>query len=284
MFMLLALWMEMYPRETVITSQAVRPTGCVIVDERDRIIALEHTGEAHAIVRAVLNCNADLKGSDVFVSRLPCPLCTKVMVQAGIRKIYYFPAKEWEVDFNAAKPRDESVKMTRNPSLNDPMAFVGVSQFVSDKLLFHSEEDELKYRSVSRLITNNPIALTFLIPNCKWLEEPSKPPEFEHKWHLDESLSRMPNISDKWNQIKDSFEKTQWVIESIASFYRQCIPKLSVQTGALLDIDTIRHAIVLAHIAAKRTNDPKCGVGSVLIGPNNKYISVGWNGYPKRVS
>jgi deoxycytidylate deaminase len=40
--------------------------------------------------------------------------------------------------------------------------------------------------------------------------------------------------------------------------------------------------VVLAHIAAKRTDDPKVGVGSVLIDGTNRYISVGWNGYPKK--
>ena len=40
--------------------------------------------------------------------------------------------------------------------------------------------------------------------------------------------------------------------------------------------------VVLAHIAAKRTDDPKVGVGSVLIDDRHRYISVGWNGYPKK--
>jgi deoxycytidylate deaminase len=54
-----------------------------------------------------------------------------------------------------------------------------------------------------------------------------------------------------------------------------------------------RHAMVLAHIAARRTDDPKLGVGSVLVECNvfakngdnwsgGKYLSVGWNGYPKK--
>jgi dCMP deaminase len=40
--------------------------------------------------------------------------------------------------------------------------------------------------------------------------------------------------------------------------------------------------MVLAQIAAKRTDDPKVGVGAVLLDETQKYISVGWNGYPKK--
>jgi deoxycytidylate deaminase len=43
-----------------------------------------------------------------------------------------------------------------------------------------------------------------------------------------------------------------------------------------------QHAIILAHIAAKRTDDAKVGVGAVLVYPDGTYGSVGWNGYPKK--
>lgn len=45
-----------------------------------------------------------------------------------------------------------------------------------------------------------------------------------------------------------------------------------------------QHAIVLAHIASKRTDDPKIGVGAVLVYADGSYGSVGWNGYPKKAS
>jgi pyrimidine deaminase RibD-like protein len=77
--MLMALWMEIYPRPTPLTSQNVRPTGCILVDSRDRVVALERTGEAHAVVRAILGSAVDVRGCEVYVSRFPCATCTKVM-------------------------------------------------------------------------------------------------------------------------------------------------------------------------------------------------------------
>ncbi len=39
--------------------------------------------------------------------------------------------------------------------------------------------------------------------------------------------------------------------------------------------------MVLAHIASRRTDDPKVGVGSVIIHAD-RYVSVGWNGFPRK--
>lgn len=119
MLMLAALWMELYPSTDLKTVYSTRRTGCVLVDQRDRIISLTCTGESHAIVRAILKSPIDPHGCDMYVyklpylsiykskpgplsryvSRFPCSLCTKMMVQAGIRKIYYFPAKGLEIDW-----------------------------------------------------------------------------------------------------------------------------------------------------------------------------------------
>lgn len=47
--------------------------------------------------------------------------------------------------------------------------------------------------------------------------------------------------------------------------------------------DEAVHALVLATIAARRTDDPKVGVGAVLVDSvQGQYISVGWNCYPRK--
>lgn len=63
-FMLMALWMEQYPSQ-IKSSTSVRPTGCLLVDKSDRIIALQSTGESHAIVRAILKSRMDPTGCDM---------------------------------------------------------------------------------------------------------------------------------------------------------------------------------------------------------------------------
>jgi hypothetical protein len=69
MFMLMALWMEKFPMDPLPLFRGrlgeARPTGCVLVDSKERIVGLDHTGESHAIVRAILSCSMDPRGFDV---------------------------------------------------------------------------------------------------------------------------------------------------------------------------------------------------------------------------
>lgn len=382
MFMLMALWMEKYPRRIPVTSHAVRPTGCVLVDARDRVVALECTGEAHAIVRAILKCAQNTQGCDIYVSRFPCALCTKLMVQAGIRKIYYFPADksemDWEIhcsrllgiDPNQSVTNTEvlssslskspvsllhdsptstrGVKRTSGDSVDKPplspnkkhsmgsphLYSTEMSSLVSTdihslnqgpsksvKIMSKytnlslesviSEKKESNYRSVQRLITNNAVGMTIYIP--QW-EPPTSQDMFspsvsesgktayatddEVMWKLDGGIATMPTLSSRWPIIHEKFQHTMRAISLLHKRYADArlnrpnlSQKLPQQTTKLLDNTTderrnrvLQHAMVLAHIAARRTDDPKVGVGAVLVSPAGQYESVGWNGFPEKAA
>ncbi|KAI8904009.1 cytidine deaminase-like protein [Gorgonomyces haynaldii] len=291
MFMIMALWMEQYPtkQQDRKTSQAVRATGCVLVDPRDRIIALDRTGEAHAVVRALMRSAVDPRGCDIYMSRFPCPLCTKMMVQAGIRRIYYFPAKEWEIDYelqrSPMKPKD------RSKSFNDPTEIIGASMMSANHSSpsrssvseHRNDKMETHYRAVSRLITNNPIALTLYIP--RWNEPGPRNDQIPvlELWQLDQTLSETPSLAHRWMNLAAAFESTQWAFSQFVYRYREP-PTLLTPGSSLIDTRVMQHAVILAHIAAKRTDDPKVGVGAVLVDEKGDYLSVGWNGFPKRAT
>jgi tRNA(Arg) A34 adenosine deaminase TadA len=122
-FMLMALWMQYYPRlSEPKTAYAVRKTACVIVDARQRVIAINVGGESHAIVRAILSACCDLnglfsnnQGCDVYVSRFPCPMGVKFCVQAGIKRIFYFPARDWEMDWRLECERHQGIPEADSP-------------------------------------------------------------------------------------------------------------------------------------------------------------------------
>jgi dCMP deaminase len=44
--------------------------------------------EANAIAQAAKN-GIDVKGADVYITLYPCYVCTKLLVQAGIKRVYY---------------------------------------------------------------------------------------------------------------------------------------------------------------------------------------------------
>lgn len=95
--------------------------GCVLVNERNRVICTGYNGsvgsmdhcddvghamrDGHCIatVHAEMNCIAEaayagksLKNSTAYVTHFPCVHCTKLLVQSGIKKIYY--AYDYRVD------------------------------------------------------------------------------------------------------------------------------------------------------------------------------------------
>lgn len=54
----------------------------------------------------------------------------------------------------------------------------------------------------------------------------------------------------------------------------------SIQETSSLSLKVAKHAMVLAHIASKLTDDQKLGVGAIIV-QDLKYTSVAWNGFPK---
>ncbi|AAT75744.1 deoxycytidylate deaminase [Mesoplasma florum L1] len=48
---------------------------------------------AHAELNAIVSARTNLTDSDVYVTLFPCNECTKIIIQAGIKKVYYLEDK-----------------------------------------------------------------------------------------------------------------------------------------------------------------------------------------------
>ncbi|KAJ1561042.1 hypothetical protein HK405_005112, partial [Cladochytrium tenue] len=286
------------------TSYRALPTGAVLVDARDRVVALEATGEAHAVVRCILSAvTPELQGCDLYVSRYPCSLCVKMAVQAGVRKIFYFPAARWELAAPPPPPPASGLAATSLP----PTA-----------LALEDERRELNRRSVTRLISNNPIAMTLFVP--QWDHGKIRPSDLGENeddddfsaddsdampddaglsggsghpargatgafephitWELDEAAGQAPGIASRWATIRQKFRRTCVALSLLDLRYGgevRCWTAAATTTTVAEPDEAeppawARHAMVLAHIAARRTDDPKLGVGSVLV-DEGRYIS-----------
>lgn len=54
----------------------------------------------HAELNAILNSNADLRGTTIYVDLFPCNECAKAIIQSGIKKIVYLSDKYNGTDEN----------------------------------------------------------------------------------------------------------------------------------------------------------------------------------------
>ena len=57
--------------------------------------------------------------------------------------------------------------------------------------------------------------------------------------------------------------------------------KYTVDQDSLLTADLAKHVMIFAKMLARQTDDPKKGVGAVLI-KEKEFVSLGWNGFPSK--
>jgi deoxycytidylate deaminase len=130
-------------------------------------------------------------------------------------------------------------------------------------------------------------------------------------WEIDDFYPE--ENGGEWNRIgenvKAGFQKSVWAFDQVVKRYKAstiewagCTLSPPQSNHRSLErseaVHEAQHAMVMAHIVSRRTDDPKIGVGAVLVQddlpspfhPNGetkpmnpwRYISIGWNGFPRR--
>ncbi|XP_078088308.1 cytidine and dCMP deaminase domain-containing protein 1 isoform X2 [Mustelus asterias] len=90
LFTLLSLWMELFPNNEQKTIQR-RRNGLVVVHS-SKIIGLHCSStELHAGQIAVVKHGSRMKDCDLYFSRKPCSTCLKMVLNAGVNRISYWP-------------------------------------------------------------------------------------------------------------------------------------------------------------------------------------------------
>ena len=115
LYMVLALWMEMFPLGSYEANLdgSFKKVGAVLVLPNDTIYAVDCSRNGvHGVARLLMAHPAVLQDCKVFVSRKPCSLCTKLLVQSKIKRVFYFPIEPEYID-----REDHEAEMQRVDSL-----------------------------------------------------------------------------------------------------------------------------------------------------------------------
>uniref|UniRef100_A0A8D0GSI1 Cytidine and dCMP deaminase domain-containing protein 1 n=1 Tax=Sphenodon punctatus TaxID=8508 RepID=A0A8D0GSI1_SPHPU len=97
LFTLFSLWMELFPsidcqKTSQVSMLHVKKTGLVVVKNM-KIVGLHcSSAHLHAGQIALIKHGSRLKNCDLYFSRKPCSTCLKMIVNAGVNKISYWPA------------------------------------------------------------------------------------------------------------------------------------------------------------------------------------------------
>ena len=255
LFAVMALWMEQCPLST--GNQA----GAVFVGTNDRIVAMDCSRNGvHAAARVLINFPDKVKGCTVYMSRKPCSICVKLLVQAEVSRIRFLP---FQPETSSDGSELENVKRTENLLTVCP---VGSSVYVPNVPNPSSNQTDIGEYWIERLKE---------IPDCsslddsKVIEEASKSVKRLIEW-MTKATGHLPDDT-KFKSFKQ-YSRTG------PGGRQRDAPDTENENWQNLAL----HMSRMAQIVSKRTDDPCCsGVGVILL-MKNEVVSVGLNGYASK--
>ncbi|XP_066517242.1 cytidine and dCMP deaminase domain-containing protein 1 isoform X2 [Hoplias malabaricus] len=315
LFTLLSLWMELFPKRASQRQddRSTRDTGLVVVHEQ-KVLGLHCSGpELHAGQVAVIRHGPRLKGCDLYFSRKPCSTCLKMIINAGVNRISYWPA-DAEISLlsdgsraahlNFQEATLDALAAERLKSNSRPHICVLLQTLASSMLQF-VEETSRNSDFLGKMGMDDPSRdIREIFRTERWRNWDSFSGKFfiEDEGQHRELLSKMglenfctePYFSTLRQHMKDLIK----VLASVAA----SVPVLDLEYGfyetepstsghGTLPQEVVRHCIIQATLLAYRTEDPKVGVGTVIWAEDKRQsecdgtgamylVGCGYNAYP----
>nr|XP_006114447.1 uncharacterized protein LOC102453956 isoform X2 [Pelodiscus sinensis] len=245
-------------------------TGIVICEANKpkRIITMDcSTKDLHAVPKALLRFPNALRGCEVYLSRMPCISCAKLLIQAQVAQVYYWPNLEIQI---------REVNLTKIEKEAELVDNIFRESYITAAIYIPILDVEtVKKRIFPR--TGSP-------PNDKG----TTPITSIYDHMLSPKLLEILNLThikkDKLHQKshKDDVAKAMQSFRMLAGGTDTKIMENNFQD----DIHSIQrelkytHALQLCNLLAARNDSPNIGVGTLIYGKED-IVAVGYNGFPK---
>ncbi|XP_064413833.1 cytidine and dCMP deaminase domain-containing protein 1 isoform X2 [Latimeria chalumnae] len=308
LFTLLSLWMELFPTKEQLQQNEkiqVKRTGLVIEDNK-KITGLHCSSqELHAGQIAVIKHGSNLRGCNLYFSRKPCSACLKMIVNAGVNRISYWPADPemsllQSIRMNVISPDAELDAKAVERLKSNGRAHVSVLLQPLVCNMNHFVEETTKSSDFfQKLVKMGSFKVedVFSEHKHKYLKEFEQcfliSEEEEHKYVLKtvglENLCENPYFINLRQNMKDLILLLATVASGIPEhagfgFYCDDLQRINEDENQSLPQGTARHCMIQARLLAYRTEDPKIGVGAViwaegkpdqeLPGSEDRYLSL----------
>ena len=274
--MVVAVLMEDFPveREEI---EPYKRVGAVLVLPNDMIYAVDCSRNgAHGVARLIMAHQDILQDCKVFVSRKPCSLCTKLLVQSKVKRVFFLPIEPEYKDVKNSG--DETTRIDNLFKVSEISQTVFVPK-IGKEVLVNTEK---KYQTQEKI--KNGIRKELL--DRFWKEEWMENAKDNLPWPAFDDNMKM--------QVRKDFESImEWIASILAEAKKQngfkavkALPeseKLAFNPEVTdLDGQQAERLITVAHFLAERTDDPNTGVGAVIINKKKEIIGLGWNGFPTK--
>ncbi|KAM6893842.1 cytidine and dCMP deaminase domain-containing protein 1 [Xenentodon cancila] len=297
LFTLLSLWMELFPQEQSEEddSRQVHRVGLVVVRE-GKVVGLHCSGaDLHAGQSAIIQHSAHLAGCQLYFSRRPCANCLKMIINAGVSQISFWPGDP-EISLLKSTSANHS-----NPHPNSPCHYI-------------SEEAKLDALTVEKLKSNSCSHICVLLQPLEpdlvqFIDETSSESDFMERMVDDDpklkthevfNRERRRNWGDfsrnfmistsqqhkeiliqmgldnfcaepNFSNLRQNMRELVAVLAAVAAglpqqlygFHREQLAT-SLRHQEEVSQEVARHCIIQARLLAYRTEDPKVGVGAVI--------------------
>ena len=317
LYMILALWMENFVDEAPKDHKQV---GAVLVLPNDVVYAADCSrDDVHAVARLLMTHYDKADGSKMFMSRKPCAMCAKLLVQSKVKRVLFLP---FEPEYYRVGENDTNIDQMKTVDSLFTASPIAQTRFVlnvEEQILKGAERktpfiDQRKMDKAKKLL-NEMIGYE---KRVKWIES------------IKDSLPWPEFDTEMQNEVKQYFENAmEWVARAtvlpsgdLNCEFQRCSAPDSNESGHSNSNESgdgntnesgdgnsnkggdsaksensvpkpfdpekyrdhakqARHFITMARFLSQRTDDPTTGVGAVIVSyPEMEILSFGWNGYP----
>ena len=338
-YMILALWMQNFVEKSPEDHNRV---GAVLVLPNDIGCAADCSRDGvHAVARLLMNHYDKARGSKMFMSRKPCAMCAKLLVQSKVERVLFLPFEpEYYRLANEVKGKEEDPNKTQMKQVDNLFTassiaqtkfVLGVEKSVLKDVIRKVDKSALKYLVSEIQEDSNDVLLKcersvrkddVLMKSIGQAAEPSSSTktfdreeiksekkmlinkfgfEKNKEWNtksIQEDLG-WPEYDEMEKKVHDYFDSAmEWIAlakvlqgRGLNYEFQLCkSPDSAVNLEDLVDFDPVnnddhaeqaRHFITMARLLSERTDDPKRGVGAVIVSyPEMEILSFAWNGFP----
>ncbi|XP_050966622.1 cytidine and dCMP deaminase domain-containing protein 1 [Labeo rohita] len=313
LFTLLSLWMELFPKKEAQQQENDSAGDCGLVVVHEHIVLGLHCSSAqlHAGQVAVVKHGPRLKGCDLYFSRKPCSTCLKLLINAGVSRISYWPG---DAEISLLSGRHDHIDSSHQEAILDATAAERLKsnsrphicvllQPLDCTIQQFVDETSQSGDFLEKIAADNPSLDVKDIFRREWwnnlddfLEKFFINDEEQHKYVLNkmglENFCAEPNFSNLRQHMRNlirilaSVTASVPVLEDYGFFTKE-----PLGTGSpALPQDVVRHCMIQTQILTCRTEDAKVGVGAVIWaegkqsqcdGTGRLYlVGCGYNAYP----
>jgi dCMP deaminase len=299
LYMIIALWMEEFVKEFPEDHNKV---GAVLVLPNDMILAADCSRDGvHAAARLLMKHCDKAKGCKMFMSRKPCPMCAKLLVQSKVERVLFLPFEpeyyrspepfKRNTTRTTRKKVNEKRKKSNKTQMNQVDDLFTASSIAQTRFVLQVEKPVLEDAEQKKTSTRKKKQIREEIDRLN------------HKYGFERNLKWIRLIKDELPWPAFDKEIKAEVLEYFANAM-EWMARANVLQGRGLNCEfkrchdesknsdafnpvsntthtkQARHFMAIARFLAERTDDPKTGVGAVIVSPEMEILSFGWNSFP----